>query len=103
MFAGSERNVSMVNPYCLDQSSPVRASKLDAPSGHSRVHAIAVVLDLVQPIVARWRFVNNPRQLRLDPLRWRVCFPHVATAAHAGGHGNQYFNESGRPTPWDGS
>jgi hypothetical protein len=32
------------------------------------VHAVAVVLDFVQPLVARQRFLNEARELRLDPL-----------------------------------
>ena len=38
------------------------------------VHAVAVVLDLMQPAVARRRFVDEARELRLDPLgRLRCC------------------------------
>jgi hypothetical protein len=43
----------------------------------------AVVLDLVQPIIARRRFVGDTGELRLDPLRWLGCFPHKSTAAHS--------------------
>ena len=41
------------------------------------VHAIAVVLDFVQPSIAHWRFVYDARQLRLNPFRWPDGFPHA--------------------------
>ena len=40
------------------------------------VHSITVVLNLVQPIVARWRFVNDTAELRLDPFARLRRFPH---------------------------
>src|SRR5262249_34260167 len=59
---------------------PVEAGagqQLDLPAIQPGVHAIAVVLDLVQPIIARWRFVRDTGELRLDPLRWSRIFPHA--------------------------
>ena len=47
---------------------PVKAGagqELDLPG----VHTIAVVLDLVQPVVARRRFVRDTGELRLDPFQ----------------------------------
>jgi hypothetical protein len=35
----------------------------------ARVHAVAVVLDFVQPVVADRRLIDKARQLRLDPFR----------------------------------
>jgi hypothetical protein len=38
-----------------------------------RVHAVAVVFDLVQPVFARRRFLYEARQLRLNPFGWPRC------------------------------
>src|SRR5262245_4367411 len=37
----------------------------------------------MQPIVARWRFVHDTSELRLDPLRRIGCLPHGASAAQS--------------------
>jgi hypothetical protein len=44
--------------------------------GKPRMHAAAIVLDLVQPIIARRRFVHDTGELRLDPCRWPRRFSH---------------------------
>jgi predicted component of type VI protein secretion system len=52
---------------------PVQAGarqQLDLTAVNAGVHAVAVVLDLVQPAAARWRLVHQARELRLDPLGW---------------------------------
>jgi hypothetical protein len=41
------------------------------------MHAIAIVLDLVDPAGAVRRFVHESRQLRLDP-RWRMAVRRLA-------------------------
>jgi hypothetical protein len=50
----------MVRLYRCDQSKPVLV-KLDIAAIDPRVHAVAVVLDLVQPVLARRRFINEAR------------------------------------------
>jgi len=58
---------------------PVEASagqELDLPRIQPGVHAIAVVLDFVQPIVARRDLVHGTRELRLDPRRRLGFLPH---------------------------
>ena len=50
---------------------PVEAGagqQLDVAAVDARMHAVAVVLDLVQPAVARRRLVYQARELRLDPF-----------------------------------
>jgi len=60
----------MVRVYRCDQSRPVSGEQLDPVAVDSRVHAVAVVLDLVQPLFARRRLRPTRRvRLRLDPLR----------------------------------
>jgi hypothetical protein len=49
---------------------PGSCKELDVLAVDARVHAIAVVLDLMYPAVARRRFVDEACQLRLDPF-WR--------------------------------
>jgi hypothetical protein len=46
------------------------------------MHAVPIVFDLVQPIVARRRLIGVTGELRLDPLRQFGCFSHGATAAY---------------------
>jgi len=56
----------------LTSMRPIQAGsgeQLDLGPIDPRVHAVAVVLDLVQPLFARRRFVYEARELRLDP-RW---------------------------------
>ena len=59
---------------------PIQArpgQQLDVAAVDARVHAVAVVLDLVQPAVARRRLVYQARELRLDPF-WRPrCRSHA--------------------------
>jgi hypothetical protein len=53
---------------------PIQASsgeQSDLVAIDACVHAVAVVFDLVHPVVARRRFVYEARELRLDPC-WRV-------------------------------
>jgi hypothetical protein len=49
---------------------PGSGEQLDVFAVDTRVHAVAVELDFVQPVLARRRFFNEARQLRLDPF-WR--------------------------------
>jgi|HubBroStandDraft_3_1064219.scaffolds.fasta_scaffold49264_2 hypothetical protein len=53
---------------------PIQAGsgeQFDFVAIYPRVHAIAVVLDLVQPISALGRFLGEARQLGLNPC-WRM-------------------------------
>ena len=57
---------------------PVQAcarQQLDLAAFDAGVHALAVVLNLMQPVVARWRLVYQARELRLDPLGGRDVVP----------------------------
>ena len=45
--------------------------QLDLAAIDPRVHAVAVVLDLVQPVSALGRFLDEARQLGLNP-GWRM-------------------------------
>ena len=64
----------------LDRS-PIATRPVQAGAGQqpdlaavdAGVHAVAVVLDLVQPFLARRRFVDEARELRLDPFRRTQC------------------------------
>jgi hypothetical protein len=47
------------------------------------MHAVAVVLDLVQPAAARRRLTNEARELRLDPFWWPKCRSHESSLASA--------------------
>jgi hypothetical protein len=50
---------------------PVEAcpgQQFDVAAVDAGVHAVAVVLDLVQPAVARRRLIYKARELRLDPF-----------------------------------
>ena len=53
----------MVRLYRCDQSRPVRSEQLDLVAIDACVHAVAVVFDLVQPVVARRRLVYEAREL----------------------------------------
>jgi uncharacterized protein (UPF0264 family) len=44
---------------------------LDIAAIDTRVHAVAVVFDFMDPLFARRRFVDEARQLGLDPF-WRM-------------------------------
>ena len=69
---------------------PIQAcpgQQLDVAAVDARMHAVAVVLDLVQPAAARRRLVYQARELRLDPF-WRPrCRSHGGSEAY-------------RITPW---
>src|SRR5262245_14966231 len=58
-------------------SPPVRISGPTSPLAavDTRVHAVAVVLDFVQPALARRRLIYPARELWLDPPRQR-CRSH---------------------------
>jgi len=45
-----------------------RVSSLMFAAVNAGAHAVAVVLDLVQPAIARRRLIDQPRELRLDPF-----------------------------------
>src|SRR5215471_2823834 len=57
--------------------------QLDLPAIQLGVHAIAVVLDLVQPIVAGQGLVNGARRLRLDPFRRPIGLSHESYCSTA--------------------
>ena len=65
---------------------PVEAGtgeQLDLVAVDPGMYSVAVVLDLVKPAVARWRLVNQARELRLDPL-WRPrCRSHQTSLRQA--------------------
>ena len=44
------------------------SQQLDVAAVDARVHAVAVVLDLVQPAITRRRIVYHARELRHGPL-----------------------------------
>jgi len=53
---------------------PIQAGsgeQLDIAAIDTRVHAVAVILNLVQPVLALRRFLDEARQLGLDPF-WRM-------------------------------
>jgi hypothetical protein len=57
---------------CADTDSTIRApcgSAMNLSAAQSRVEAVAVVFDLVQPIFAGGRFIDGARELRFDPPR----------------------------------
>jgi hypothetical protein len=64
--------------------APVAVRPVEARAGQerglaavdARMHAVAVVLDLVDPSVARRSFFDQARQLRLDPFRRPIGFSH---------------------------
>ena len=53
---------------------PIQAGsgeQLDLVAIDPRVHPVTVILDLVQPVLARRRLIYQARKLRLDPC-WRM-------------------------------
>src|ERR1044072_2221073 len=99
---------------------PVEAGageELDVAAIDARVHAVAIVLDFMKPAGSGGRFVNEARQLRLDPF-WRpIGFSHDAQCSiprfplksrrnmvvllfHAGRGGGEPMRSNGRP--WHG-
>ena len=64
---------------------PVQAGsgqQLDVPAVQPRMHAVAVILDLVQPVVAAGRFLNQAREPRLDPFRRCRCLRSALWSRH---------------------
>jgi hypothetical protein len=59
--------------------------QLDLVAVDPRMHAVAIVLDLVQS--ARRRRLYQARELRLDPFGRPRCRSHEATAAHPSSRG----------------
>jgi len=66
-----------------------RGYQADVRSLMKRMHAVAVVLDLVQPAVPRRRLVYQARELRLDPFRRPSCRSHAANGVHLAGQGTR--------------
>ena len=52
-------------PVAVRPVQPRARQQLDVAAVDARMHAVAVVLDLVQPTTARWRLINQARELRL--------------------------------------
>jgi hypothetical protein len=59
----------MVRLHRCDQSRPVLVSSWILSPSMRALHPVAVVLDLVQPLLVRRRLVDDARKLRFDPLR----------------------------------
>jgi hypothetical protein len=55
------------------------SQQLDVAAIDAGVHAVAVVLDLVQQAAARWCLVYHARELRLDPHRRPRSRSHAAS------------------------
>jgi len=55
--------------YLCVQSSSVRVSSFTAPAVEPRMHAVAVIFDFMQPLVAVGRRVDQLGQLRRNPRR----------------------------------
>jgi hypothetical protein len=75
---------------CLIAVAPVEpgaGQQSDFAAIDAGVHAIAIVLDLVDPAGTVWRFVHEPRQLRLDPS-WGMAVGRITRflrmARHSG-------------------
>jgi hypothetical protein len=65
----------------------VRVSKLDRTAIEPGHHAVAVIFDFVQPLVALWRRFDQLRELRRDPFgqRSRIVAPLARYGARHGG------------------
>jgi hypothetical protein len=50
----------------------------------ARMHAVAVIFDFVEPVFAFRRCIDQPGQLRLDPLRQRGSIARGGGFGHAG-------------------
>ena len=74
---GPDRPAVPVRPVQPRARQQLRLAAVD-----SGVHPVAVELDLVQPAVTRRRFVDEARELRLDPLRRPRCCSHECTGAY---------------------
>jgi hypothetical protein len=77
---GEDRRQGVLLPEFLDdyvsEENPVRVidvfvEELDLAVVQACMHAVTVVLDLVQPVRALGRFLDEARQLWLDPF-WRM-------------------------------
>jgi hypothetical protein len=66
-----DRHLVAMGPVQACPGQQLRPTTVDP-----RVHAAAVVLDLVHPVVARRRLVHQARELWLDPLRRPRCRSH---------------------------
>ena len=82
-------SVSISGAQRLDRTPvavrPVQArpgQQFDLATVDPGVHAVAIVLDLVQPAGARRRLIYQARELRLDPLRRPRCRSHVHRVNH---------------------
>ena len=63
------------------------------------MHAVAVVLDFVLPLVARRRFLNEARELRLDPFGWSRSRSHKSYCSTLREMRKAAFGNSLRPRP----
>ena len=70
-------------PVAMRPVEACAGQQLDVAAVDARVHAVAVVLDLVQPAVARRRLVYQARELRLDPFGRPRCRSHESSLAAA--------------------
>ena len=60
------RSAAAIDGYLPVQSSRA-GQQMDIAAIEPGVHAIAVELELVRPLIAARSFRDQPRQLRLDP------------------------------------
>jgi hypothetical protein len=75
----------------MDPVQSCAGEELDVLAVDARVHAVAVELDFVQPTVARRRFVDEARQLRLYPFRRPIGTSHDADLNWCGKAGVRRF------------